>query len=78
MTTLPVDYRKRPWRAKYLDEETPVLSRWIVFGEFDDGTVGISDMNSDIFEHVPRDVAEQIIDARNAFVDVVLKHFSHL
>lgn len=67
MTSLPVDYRKAPWRAKYITEETPVLNSWIIFGYYDDGSVNISDANMEIFSHVPKDVAERIIKARNAF-----------
>jgi hypothetical protein len=75
MTTLPVDYRKRPWRHKYLDEETPVLNRWFIFGTYPDGTVGISDGDQDIFSYVPQPIAVEIVNARNTFVATVLKHF---
>lgn len=72
MTDLPIDYRNRPWRAKYIDEETPMFARWFVFGRFDDGTVSICSGDTDIFDRVPADVAEKIIKARNEFCDVIV------
>ena len=73
MTDLPIDYRKRPWRTKHLTE-IPVLDLWTIFGARSDGSVDISDGHRDIFQWVPRGVAEDIVAARNAFVDVVVKH----
>lgn len=73
MTDLPIDYRKRPWKQKYIDEETPELNRWMIFGEYPDGSVGISDGQIDIFTHVPRDKALLIVTARNAFVAIVVR-----
>ncbi len=67
MTSLPIDYRSRPWRTKYLDEETPVINQWFIFGTYPDGSVGISDGQEDIVEWIPRKLAEEIIEARNAF-----------
>ena len=72
MTTLPIEYRRRPWKARYIDEETPVCNRWFIFGEYPDGTVTITDGTADILEYVPRAEAERIVEARNAFVDVLL------
>ena len=74
MTDLPIDYRKRPWPTKHLTDETPVLNLWTIFGARDDGSVDISDGLRDIFQWVPRGVAEDIVRARNAFVVVVVKH----
>lgn len=71
MTTIPIDYRKRPWKPKYLTEETLMLNRWMIFGTFPDDTVGISDGTDDIFDYVPKDVAERIIAARDAFCKVI-------
>lgn len=76
MTDLPIDYKKAPWRHKYLDEETLVLNRWFIFGESKDGTiVDISDGNLDVFINVPREIAEEIIKVRDTFIDVVIKYF---
>lgn len=75
MTSLPVDYNKRPWKGKYLTEETPVLNYWMIFGKFSDGTVGISDSDQDIFEHVPENVAKEIVEARNTFCDKIEEIF---
>lgn len=74
MTNLPVDFRKAPWKPKYLTEETPVLNGWIKFGTHEDGTVDISDANMDIFTHVPEEIADEIINARNEFCAVIEKH----
>ena len=74
MTDLPIDYRKRPWPTKHLTDETPVLNLWTIFGARSDGSVDISDGHRDIVQWVPRGVAEDIVAARNAFVDVVVKH----
>jgi hypothetical protein len=69
---LPIDFRKAPFKSKYLDEETPATASWVVFGVHADSTVDISDGQSDIITNVPKDVAKKIIDARNTFVNVVL------
>lgn len=69
---LPIDYRSRPIKEKYLDFETPMFARWVIFGEYDDGTVAITDpTGADVFTHVPKDVAEQIIHARDNFVSEI-------
>lgn len=72
MAALPIDYSRRPWREKYVDE-TPRLARWFIFGQFLDGTVGITDADTSIFDRVPRDVAERIIAARDVFCDAIVK-----
>ena len=69
---LPLDYRKKIHKQKYLDEETPMFNRWFIFGEYDDGTVCIVDGPTDIFVRVPRDAAERIIAARDKFVEIIL------
>ena len=75
MTDLPIDYRRSPWKEKYLFDETFVLNDWMIFGEFEDGTVGISDASNDIFEHVQREIALELIEARNEFTEVIRKWF---
>lgn len=77
MTQLPIDYTRRPWKTKYIDEETLATNKWFIFGVFKDGTVDVSDGTEDILTHVPRAAAEEIIKARNDFVDVLLKHFGY-
>jgi hypothetical protein len=69
---LPIDYRLRPIKPKYLHDETESTASWFIFGEYPDGTVGICDGDRDIFEYVPRDVAERIVKARNDFVDTLV------
>jgi hypothetical protein len=71
---LPIDVRKAPFKPKYLTDETFATRAWMVFGEYDDGTVGISDGDTDIFSHVPHQAATDIVVARNEFVRIVLKH----
>lgn len=66
---LPIDYSNRPIKAKYLHDETEATASWFIFGEYSDGTVGICDGDRDIFERVPRHVAEKIVASRNRFVD---------
>lgn len=74
---LPIDYRQRPFKAKYIDEETHMLSRWMIFGEHPDGWVDIANSNGDdIFTHVPRDVAERMVDGRNDWVASVLEELN--
>ena len=73
MTSLPIDYKRRPWKSKYITEETPVLSEWFVFGENrETDECDISDGNEDIFTGVPRDVADEIIAIRNKSCQEIL------
>lgn len=67
MTAIPIDYRRRPWRTKYILDETFLFNTWFIFGEYPDGSVCITDGNADIMEYVPRDVAEEIISKRDEF-----------
>lgn len=76
MTGLPVDYNKRPWRDKYLFDETSVLKYWFIMGTYPDGTVGICDGDEDIFSYVPLEVAQEIVKARKEFLEVIEKHFA--
>jgi len=71
---LPIDFRNRPFKPKYIDEETRETSHWFIFGEHpDDGTVDIMDgTQNDVIVHVPADKAERICEARNRFVDALL------
>jgi hypothetical protein len=71
MTMIPLDARNAPFRMKYLTEETFLLNRWMIFGTYPDGSVCISDGQEDIMEWVPRDQAERIIAARDAFCGVI-------
>lgn len=53
-----------PMRQKYVDETVGV---WIIFGEHMDGTVDVSDQRRDVFEGLPRDVAEKVCAAHDEF-----------
>lgn len=69
---LPIDYRTKPIKPKYLDCETEATAAWFIFGDYPDGTVGVCDGDRDIFKHIPRDVAERIVKARNEFVAILV------
>ena len=69
MTSVPLDYRNRPWRTKYILDEIFLLNTWFIFGTYPDGTVDITDGNTDILEYVPRDVAVEIVAKRKEFCD---------
>jgi hypothetical protein len=62
---LPIDFRKTPIRNKYLTE-TFLFADWYIFGEGEDG-VDIACREGDIIIHVPKDVAEKILEARANF-----------
>jgi hypothetical protein len=44
-------------KQKYIDERTGV---WFIFGEHADGSVDISDGDNDVFEHIARELAENL------------------
>jgi hypothetical protein len=44
---------------------------WFIFGEYPDGRVDLSDGQDDVFERLPRDVAERIIKLRADFLNAV-------
>lgn len=58
-----------PMREKYIDEATGGV--WFIFGARNDGTVDVSDGNRDVFTGVPKDVAKQLIHARDRFLHEV-------
>lgn len=66
---LPIDYRNRPFKPKYLDEETPMFARWFTFGTFEDGTTTITDGTVDIMDRVPTEQADKIVKERNDWVE---------
>ena len=72
MPQIPIDYRDRPWRAKYVDMEG-LFAPWFEFGVSSDGTVDLASADGDVFLHVPRDVAERLLKARDAFCAAILK-----
>lgn len=71
---LPIDVRRAPYREKYLDEETPMLKRWMIFGhDPDDKTLQITDNNAnDIFVGLSATQAARIIIARDEFVRKII------
>ena len=71
---LPIDVRNAPFRHKYLDEETPLFCRWMIFGRHADGvTVDIADSDGEVFVNVPIEMAERILATRNAFCDALIE-----
>jgi len=69
---LPIEY-PAPLKDKYIDEETPMFARWMIFGVHPQtGNVDIHDGNEDIITNVPSNVATKILDARTLFVDSML------
>lgn len=62
---------KYPITQKYIDIACPPL---FVFGSHDGGvTVDISDINQDVFTHVPRDIAVKIIEANSEYMNKLYK-----
>jgi hypothetical protein len=74
---LPIDFRSThiPIKEKYIDEETPLLSRWMVFGlHSEDGTVDVCDsQGGDVLVHVPVAQANRIVKERNIWVGQLLE-----
>jgi len=71
---LPIDASKAPYRDKYLDEETPLLARWIIFGwDPTHGSFQVDDAHDPIFTGLTYQQAEQLCMARKVFVDEVLR-----
>lgn len=61
-------------KEKYVEERFP---RWFEFGGHPDGTsVDIADTAGDVFEKVPREIAIELIRARNAYVDALVDIFT--
>lgn len=76
---LPIDFGKRPYKPKYIDEETLLLNRWFIFGQRQRGLeplVDLSDGQGDVIIALPLEVAQRLIKARNDFVDAVLREFN--
>lgn len=69
---LPIDGRDGPFRPKYIEDETPMLRKWIVLGSYDDGTVCVTDGTDDIFIGLHPLQADIIVKLRNTFIDGVL------
>jgi len=72
---LPIDARRAPFPDKYIDEETALLCLWMIFGQNKgDGTYMVCQLNGDdIIVGLTFQQAEELIRARNVFVDDVLR-----
>lgn len=55
---------KLPTREKYVDEAVGVF---IEFGVGSDGTVDVHALGRDVFEGLPKDVAQKVIEAHDRF-----------
>lgn len=77
---LPIDFTDThfPIKEKYIDEETAVLSRWMIFGTHsEDDTVDVCDaQGADIFTHVPLQQATDIVHDRNVWVGRLLERLN--
>lgn len=70
---LPIDGRRAPFKPKYIEDETTLLNKWMVFGhDSSDDTVHVSDAEIDIFHGLTPEQAKRIVDARKLFVDTLL------
>ena len=73
---LPIDARNAPFKAKYIDEETEMLSFWTPFGKEADGTIcliGGNSGNMDIFVGLTPEQAAAMVAARDIFCVRVLE-----
>jgi hypothetical protein len=70
---LPIDARKAPFKTKYLDEETPMLARWMVTGTSDVGAYFVGDADLDVVVGLTDVKAAALIKARDQFVNAVLE-----
>ena len=73
---LPIDARKAPFKPKYLDEETQIMSRWFIFGTHAEGKVDIMDRFGDVIIAVSPEKASKLIKARNEFCDILVRELS--
>lgn len=70
---LPIDARRAPFKEKYLDEETPMLARWIQHGRDPrDGTYFVESSQADVFCGLSLDQANRIVRARERFVNQII------
>lgn len=73
---LPIDGRNAPFKPKYIDEETPMLSYWTIFGTEADGTrtlIGGNCGSDDIFVGLSDEQAVAMVAARQTFCNAVLE-----
>ena len=67
---LPIDVKQLPIRAKYINEETPLLASWIEFGK---GCIHSSGTGEDIFINCSPEQVEKILEARHLFCETILE-----
>jgi hypothetical protein len=54
-------------RDKYVDEAVGGIL--FIFGEYEDGTVDINNSGGEVFERVPKDIAEKVVEANRAYME---------
>lgn len=59
-----------PMKEKYVEER---VGCWMIFGEYENGNVDVSNGHGDIFCNLPRDAAEKIIELQNKFYQELVK-----
>lgn len=72
---LPIDARNAPFKAKYIDEETPMFARWMAFGGYAGmpGLTLVCSGDTDVVEYITLSKAKRLVAARDRFVDEVLE-----
>jgi hypothetical protein len=68
---LPIDARNAPFKEKYIDEETPMLSRWFEFGKGD--LMGGNCGSDEIFTNLRPEQVAAMVAARDTFCNRVLE-----
>lgn len=63
---------KLPYSFKYYEDNPIFGRRWFVFGK-KDGMVNINDGDEDVFEGIPEKEANELIKARECFIDKIEK-----
>jgi hypothetical protein len=53
-------------KEKYIEERIP---RWLIFGIHPNGNVDVSDGEGDVLQNISRELADEVVAARNRFVD---------
>jgi len=57
-------------KQKYVDEKVGI---WFVFGQYYGGCVDVADGQRDVFEHIPKEAAEAIVEIQKEFREKLYK-----
>jgi hypothetical protein len=70
---IPIDARRAPFKPKYIEDETSLTNRWMLFGtDPSDGTHHVCDADEDIVVGLTNQQAIRLVEARRIFVNEVL------